>query len=271
MQQKTTHAPARHRQPDPIRTSRPRRARTRLIAATLAGAVLAAGGVALGVDTALRDQARADTRALADSRGLDASQLDAYDAIGTARVQAEARATITVAEDLLADAEGKVDAGDLEASVASLADYELLDADEVAGLTRETQAHVADTEDAVAAHERKVAAERAAAALAAANTPAGAKATAQELAASQYGWGAAQFQCLDSLWTRESGWNYLAVNTSSGATGIPQALPGSKMASVGSDWATNATTQIRWGLGYIASVYGTPCGAWASSESRGWY
>jgi hypothetical protein len=86
-----------------------------------------------------------------------------------------------------------------------------------------------------------------------------------------YGWSDGQFRCLDSLWTRESNWNYRAENPSSGAYGIPQALPGDKMASVGSDWRTNPATQIEWGLGYISDVYGTPCGAWEHSQSVGWY
>jgi len=80
-----------------------------------------------------------------------------------------------------------------------------------------------------------------------------------------------QFPCLDKLWKRESGWNSKAENRSSGAYGIPQALPGSKMASEGSDWRTNAATQIKWGLGYIEGRYNSPCGAWAHSESSGWY
>jgi transglycosylase-like protein with SLT domain len=79
-----------------------------------------------------------------------------------------------------------------------------------------------------------------------------------------------QFSCLDSLWQQESGWNYLAENAS-GAYGIPQALPGSKMASAGADWQTDPTTQIKWGLGYIKSIYGTPCGAWAHEEADGYY
>lgn len=83
--------------------------------------------------------------------------------------------------------------------------------------------------------------------------------------------GAAQFRCLDALWMRESGWRWSAQNPSSGAYGIPQALPGSKMASAGSDWRTNPITQIRWGLGYIGSRYGTPCAAWAHSQANGWY
>ena len=85
------------------------------------------------------------------------------------------------------------------------------------------------------------------------------------------GMGDDQFDCLVSLWNRESHWNVYAGNPTSGAYGIPQALPGSKMASAGPDWQDNATTQIAWGLGYITGRYGTPCGAWAHSQSSGWY
>ena len=80
-----------------------------------------------------------------------------------------------------------------------------------------------------------------------------------------------QFPCLDKLWKKESGWNYRAANTGSGAYGIPQSLPGSKMASAGADWKTNPATQIRWGLGYITRKYKTPCGAWSTSENTGSY
>jgi hypothetical protein len=80
----------------------------------------------------------------------------------------------------------------------------------------------------------------------------------------------AQFGCLDNIWTRESGWRYNAENAS-GAYGIPQALPGSKMASAGADWQTNPATQIKWGLGYIKADYGTPCNAWAFWQSNGYY
>jgi hypothetical protein len=86
-----------------------------------------------------------------------------------------------------------------------------------------------------------------------------------------YGWSEDQFGCLDSLWTRESNWNPLADNPNSSAYGIPQALPGSKMSSAGADWETNPVTQIKWGLGYIADRYGSPCGAWGHSQSRGFY
>ncbi len=85
------------------------------------------------------------------------------------------------------------------------------------------------------------------------------------------GWGEAQYQCLDKLWNKESNWRYTARNPSSGAYGIPQSLPGSKMASAGSDWQTNPTTQIKWGLSYINSRYGTPCNAWSHSVSYNWY
>ncbi|MDQ1631044.1 MAG: hypothetical protein QOC80_1016 [Frankiaceae bacterium] len=94
------------------------------------------------------------------------------------------------------------------------------------------------------------------------------KAIAQAQLASR-GW-SGQFSCLNSLWAKESGWSVSAANPS-GAYGIPQALPGSKMATVGSDWRTNPATQIEWGLDYISSNYGSPCGAWAHSQSHNWY
>jgi hypothetical protein len=85
-----------------------------------------------------------------------------------------------------------------------------------------------------------------------------------------YGWSGSQFGCLVSLWNRESGWRVTAANPS-GAYGIPQALPGSKMSSAGPDWRTDAETQIKWGLGYIQDRYGSPCGAWGHSQAHGWY
>lgn len=100
--------------------------------------------------------------------------------------------------------------------------------------------------------------------------PGTSRAIAKDLLAS-FGWGEDQFAYLDLLWQKESNWNHLAMNSSSGAYGIPQALPGSKMASAGADWATNPETQIRWGLGYIKSRYGSPAAAWAHSQAVGWY
>lgn len=86
-----------------------------------------------------------------------------------------------------------------------------------------------------------------------------------------YGWGQGEFDCLVALWNKESHWNVYAHNKSSGAYGIPQALPGDKMASAGADWASNPATQITWGLGYVAGRYGTPCTAWGHSQAKGWY
>jgi resuscitation-promoting factor RpfB len=92
----------------------------------------------------------------------------------------------------------------------------------------------------------------------------------QDLAA-QKGWTGSEFNCLYLLWQKESKWNHLSANRNSGATGIPQALPGSKMATAGADWQTNPATQIKWGLGYIERSYRTPCNAWAKSRASGWY
>ena len=87
----------------------------------------------------------------------------------------------------------------------------------------------------------------------------------------EYGWEEYDFYCLVLLWNRESNWRVTAENSSSGAYGIPQSLPASKMASAGSDYLTNYKTQIDWGLGYISGRYGSPSNAWAHSESTGWY
>jgi hypothetical protein len=87
----------------------------------------------------------------------------------------------------------------------------------------------------------------------------------------RWGWSGQQWSCLDALWTRESGWDPYADNSSSGAYGVPQALPADKMAAFGSDWRTNPVTQIRWGLWYIATTYGTPCVALHHSDYYDYY
>ncbi len=94
---------------------------------------------------------------------------------------------------------------------------------------------------------------------------------ARSMMAERYGWGAGEFSCLDTLWEHESGWDPHAENASSGAYGIPQALPGSKMGASGSDWQNNPVTQIEWGLAYIRQSYASPCGAWSAWQSKGWY
>ncbi|MBG0830981.1 lytic transglycosylase domain-containing protein [Planomonospora sp. ID67723] len=88
---------------------------------------------------------------------------------------------------------------------------------------------------------------------------------------SRRAWSDDQFRCLDRLWTRESNWNHRAHNRYTGAYGIPQALPGSKMSGSGGDWRSNPATQINWGLRYIKGRYGSPCGAWGHFQARNWY
>jgi hypothetical protein len=105
----------------------------------------------------------------------------------------------------------------------------------------------------------------------AASAPSGSPQQIAEQMLSQFGWSSSQFSCLQPLWALESGWNIYASNPSSGAYGIPQALPGSKMASAGPDWQSDAATQIRWGLTYIQGTYGSPCAAWSHEEADGWY
>jgi hypothetical protein len=142
----------------------------------------------------------------------------------------------------------------------------------------------ARAEAARAAAQRAAAAKAAAAKEAAAKEATAEKATQQQAASvpsgspqqiaqdllDQQGMGS-QFSCLNSIFSQESGWSVTASNPSSGAYGIPQALPGSKMASAGPDWQTNAETQIKWGLQYIDSTYGSPCAAWSHEQSDGWY
>jgi len=100
--------------------------------------------------------------------------------------------------------------------------------------------------------------------------PGSAKDIARRMLAAR-GWGDSQYNCLVTLWGKESGWRVNAGNPD-GAYGIPQALPGTKMASAGSDWRTSATTQIKWGLGYITARYGSPCAAWSAWQAHGgWY
>jgi hypothetical protein len=97
------------------------------------------------------------------------------------------------------------------------------------------------------------------------------KAFAKSYMESKYSWDKDQHSCLVNLWNRESGWRHTADNPTSSAYGIPQSLPGSKMASAGADWRTNPETQIKWGLKYIKHRYETPCGAWGAFKQKGWY
>jgi hypothetical protein len=104
-----------------------------------------------------------------------------------------------------------------------------------------------------------------------ARTPLGAKKVAKSILMDEYGFTEKEYKCLNSLWTQESNWNYKSRNKKSGAHGIPQALPASKMNIVSTDWRTNPVTQIRWGLRYISIRYETPCKAWAKHKRSNWY
>jgi len=104
-----------------------------------------------------------------------------------------------------------------------------------------------------------------------AREPQGAKQVAKALIAEKYQWGEEQYSCLNKLWTKESHWNYKARNKVSGAHGIAQALPATKMEVVGTDWRTNPVTQISWGLKYINERYDSPCKAWSKFKRSRWY
>ena len=104
-----------------------------------------------------------------------------------------------------------------------------------------------------------------------ARTPIGAKKVARGILMDEYGFAEKEYKCLNQLWTQESNWNYKSRNKKSGAHGIPQALPATKMNVVSTDWRTNPVTQIRWGLRYISIRYETPCKAWAKHKRSNWY
>lgn len=129
------------------------------------------------------------------------------------------------------------------------------------------------TDEAIATKlaEEKAAREKAEAAALKGGTPAQNKELARRLARDLYGWGDEQFTCYNDVIMRESRWITTADNPTSSAYGIPQALPGKRMASEGADWLTNPATQIKWGLKYVKERYGTPCKAWSFKRANGWY
>jgi hypothetical protein len=270
-------------------------------AVAMVGAVVGTGFVMQGAAAAQSDRI-AETRALSQATNLNVDQLDAHGGILEARAVQQAEDTLNGANVTIAAAQGKADATPLAASVAALDDYKLLAPERVFDLVDTTVYQVHAVSAAVAEADRiaaeaaaRAAAEAAAAAAAAAAAeaeaaaaaeaqqasssapsrpsgpanPSGAQAIARDMVAAR-GWGDEQFGCLVELWNRESGWNVYASNPS-GAYGIPQALPGSKMSTAGADWATSAATQITWGLGYISGRYGTPCAAYDTALSQGWY
>lgn len=296
-----------HSAPSLTPARRTRRTRRRLFApAVAAGAAL---GILVTTGLTMASPTLAAAAPLAASAIASAASPEATaDSFRDIRVDAQsalltARVTLTEAEAVTADIDDSgldiglpdtaVDTAGLERATESLSKLDVvpvllvpgLTAD-ASGVTETVRARVTELREhldaakakkaaeeaaAAAAAEAQRQAEAAAAALAAANTPDGARATARQMAASQYGWGDREFSCLESLWSKESGWNYQAYNAGSGATGIPQSLPGDKMASFGADWQTNASTQIAWGLDYISRAYGTPCSAWGHSQATNWY
>ncbi len=273
------------------------------------GAVVGSG-FAVQTAYAVQSDNIAATAALTEAGNPGLEQLDAHSGILGAQAVQQAEATLGGANNTITAAQGKTDATQLAADAAALDDYTFLAPQRIFELVDTTKAHTATVQAAVTAVDQaraaaaaaaaqaaaeqaaaqKAAAAQAAAAQAAAQkaaapkaaapraaagpsapaNPSGAQAIARDMAA-QRGWGADQFGCLVSLWNKESGWRVSASNPSSGAYGIPQALPGSKMATAGADWQTNAATQISWGLSYIASAYGTPCAAWSHSQATNWY
>lgn len=281
------------------RRTQPRgRRRGPLLAAGAVAAVGALVGTGFAVQGSVAAQNAqseriAETRVLTDGVDRNVEQLGSHGGILEARAVKQAEDTLTVATGALSAAQGKADAAALAASVAALDDYKLLAPERVFDLVDATATHAETVRVAVAEADRiaaekaaaeaaaKAAAEAAAAAEAeesasaapsrpgAPANPTEAQAIARQMLADR-GWGDDQFGCLVALWNRESGWNVYASNPS-GAYGIPQALPGSKMATAGDDWQTSAATQITWGLGYIAGRYGTPCAAYDTALSQGWY
>jgi hypothetical protein len=223
--------------------------------------------VVLGVGSALgtADAASAAPVAASAAPALSTT-ITALPASGAAprTVDQDAAFYANIARGISQQAAGKVDTTTLDIEIAQLDDSAALPELTVDVFTQLLRGTIGDVSQQLTAYDA------AQAAAAVRNTPDGARATAAAIAASVYGWGSGQFACLNSLWQKESSWNYQAHNPS-GATGIPQALPGAKMASAGADWATNATTQIEWGLAYIQRSYGNPCAAWGHSQATNWY
>ncbi|MGO1256070.1 MAG: phospholipase [Microbacterium gubbeenense] len=257
-----------------------RRGRIGIFASAAVGIVAIGGGtVAFATESPAQSEAAQTQLATAETAEKAQDVIDSANALlERADTDAVDASTLTGYVDYLEGYESMpdevaVDAAEkTEAEVASVTDDMTAYEDEQAALEKEKAEQKArekqQAEEAAAAEAEAAAA---AEAQAAANTVEGAKASARDIMMSTYGWGDDQFACLDSLWTKESGWNYQASNPSSGAYGIPQSLPGSKMATVADDWETNATTQVTWGLDYISRAYGVPCSAWGHSQAVNWY
>ncbi|MFF2952119.1 lytic transglycosylase domain-containing protein [Kitasatospora sp. NPDC057965] len=218
----------------------------------VAGATLLAevpsGAQAQTISDNIGTQASAQ-QAAADAAAKAAAEQKAAEEAARQQAAAEAQAKADAAAKEAADAAAKA-----EAEKAAKAAEEKRKADEAAANRSKARSAMAATDSTAPS------------APAVSVSPGSVQELAQQIIGND-----AQFQCFSQIVKRESGWNYTATNKSSGAYGLVQALPGSKMASAGADWRTNPGTQIKWGLGYMNSRYGSPCGAWSFWQSHHWY
>ncbi|WP_051812760.1 lytic transglycosylase domain-containing protein [Kitasatospora sp. MBT63] len=249
----------------------PRNRRTAMISgvATLAVVGSATLALALPQDAKVAEAAAPvtaaaspDAQVLADQAAADAAKAQADQ---QAKADADAKAAADAAQ-AQADADAKAKA-DADAKAAADAAQAQADADAKAKADAAAKAKAAKAKaDADARAKAEAASRSQARSPLAAPVPTG---TPQQIAAQLVP--AGQLQCFSNIVERESGWNVTATNPSSGAYGLMQALPGSKMASVGADWKTNPVTQIKWGLQYMNETYGSPCAAWAFWQAHNWY
>lgn len=226
-------------------------------------------------------------------RGFAVASATAVTAVGSvvgvasgsvAQTNDAADAPQTKADDLtlLADLPAGAQAQVQTASLTQQAAYQAMAADESAKKDAEAAARKAAAETAIAkkeaaeeaakAKEEAAAKEKAAKAAESGDFPVQSSYTIDQIQSmARQMVAAGQWQCFSNIVNHESSWNYRAVNASSGAYGLFQALPGSKMSSVGSDWQTNPATQIKWGLNYMNERYGSPCDAWSFWQANSWY
>ena len=184
------------------------------------------------------------------------------------------RATLSASDALFSTNVGDVEPSSVEAARLHAAYLQTAHAGDRARARRAAQiahrAHVLRLQRLAQEHANAAASTRASRSATRYVAPGSIRALGRSMAAAR-GWTGEQFSCLDNIYTHESHWNPLARNPSSGAYGIPQAQPASKLATAGSDWRTNPATQIAWGLHYIAKAYGSPCAAWAFWQDHSWY
>lgn len=248
--------------------------------AVIVATALAVTGTSVSLaseNTAHLQQNAQDTAAHSMLVTLSGAPLGVDREILQTRLAHDAGIASTAAQQVIASSAAVTDVTALTGKVQALTSLASLSSKQIVVLIDNTKAETVITAANAATEVARQAAEAAAAAaakeaaIAATRDPNAARALGAQIAVSGYGWGAGEFSCLDRLWTKESNWRYNAYNAGGGATGIPQSLPGSKMAAFGADYMTNPETQIRWGLDYIQRSYGSPCSAWNHSVARGWY